>query len=134
MNAKKKILIIDDDLNFVKAVELSLLKKGYEVDTAQVGEIGLNKLNKNKPDLVILDIMMPGMNGFQVCDRIKDNPANKDVKIVVLSGIDINEGFEKAMAKKVDWYIVKPFDLNYLFKILDMLFNKKKNIKPEDIK
>lgn len=76
--------------------------------------------------MVILDVIMPGMDGIHVCQKIKDNPDTNDIQVLILTGKNTDETFEKAVRKKADWYIVKPYDVVYLLKILAMLIKKKK--------
>lgn len=124
MTKNKKILIIDDDYIAVEALQMILLEEGYEVISANVGEIGLNMVNKEKPDVVILDIKMPGMDGCKVCEKIKSNPDTKNIKVLMLTGFSTDEYFDESIKMKADWYILKPYEVCYMLKILDKLLNK----------
>ena len=107
MELKEKVLIIDDDKNICELVSLYLLKEGYEVFTAFNGVDGLEKFKSVNPDIIILDIMMPGMDGWEVCRTIKKKYTTP---ILMLSAK--GETFDKVLGLELgaDDYIVKPFD------------------------
>jgi len=107
MELKEKVLIIDDDKNICELVTLYLLKEGYEVFTAFNGVDGLEKFKSVNPDIIILDIMMPGMDGWEVCRTIKKKYTTP---ILMLSAK--GETFDKVLGLELgaDDYIVKPFD------------------------
>jgi len=107
MELKEKVLVIDDDKNICELVSLYLLKEGYEVFTAFNGVDGLEKFKSVNPDIIILDIMMPGMDGWEVCRTIKKKYTTP---ILMLSAK--GETFDKVLGLELgaDDYIVKPFD------------------------
>ena len=107
MDLKEKVLIIDDDKNICELVSLYLLKEGYEVIIAFDGREGLEKFESDHPDIIILDIMMPGMDGWEVCRTIKKKYTTP---ILMLSAK--GETFDKVLGLELgaDDYIVKPFD------------------------
>lgn len=111
MDLKEKVLIIDDDENICELVSLYLLKEGYEVVSAFHGREGLEKFETEKPDIIILDIMMPGMDGWEVCRTIKKKYATP---ILMLSAK--GETFDKVLGLELgaDDYMVKPFDTKEL--------------------
>jgi len=121
----KKILIIDDEAEVVKVLQICLEQHGYKVITGYNGESGLKKAKDEVPDLVILDIMLPDMDGYQVCERLKSDPSTKDIPVIMLTVKSMGEDIEKALEKKADWYIVKPYDEKYLLKKIDYLLQKK---------
>ncbi len=104
----KKILIVDDDLESIKLVGLVLQKRGYEIAAAQMGTLALEKAEKEHPDLVILDVMMPDMNGCEVCRRLRGNPATADLPIIMFTAkTRVNDkvaGFQAG----ADDYLTKP--------------------------
>ena len=107
MDMKEKVLVIDDDRNICELVGLYLAKEGYEVISAFDGVEGLRKFESEKPDIIILDIMMPGMDGWEVCRTIKKKYSTP---ILMLSAK--GETFDKVLGLELgaDDYIVKPFD------------------------
>ena len=105
--ANEKILVVDDDTNICELLRLYLTKEGYQVTTANDGEEGLEKFNQLKPDMVLLDVMMPRMDGLEVCRRIR-KLGNTPVMMLTAKG----ETFDKVLGLELgaDDYMVKPFD------------------------
>ena len=108
---KERILIIEDDDQILKILRRSLVYEGYQVDTAADGEEGLNQLRDNKPALVILDWMLPGMDGLEVCRRIRDL-GNQPV--LMLTAKDTLEDRVQGLDAGADDYLIKPFELDEL--------------------
>jgi two-component system response regulator MprA len=108
---KERILIIEDDDQILKILRRSLVYEGYQVDTAADGEEGLNLLRDNKPALVILDWMLPGMDGLEVCRRIRDL-GNQPV--LMLTAKDTLEDRVQGLDAGADDYLIKPFELDEL--------------------
>jgi two-component system alkaline phosphatase synthesis response regulator PhoP len=107
--AKGKILVVDDEIYIVHILDFSLGIEGYEVMTALDGEAALAKVAQDKPDLIVLDIMMPKLDGYETCKALKSNPETKDIPVILLSAkgrnVDQKVGFEVG----ADDYITKPF-------------------------
>jgi len=102
----KKILVIDDDPTFVRLVEQVLTRKGYEVLSADSGEKGLRLLFVHRPDIVLLDVVMPGMDGWQTCSRIRDI---SDIPIIMLTGKQKSEEDKvRGLDYGADEYLIKP--------------------------
>ena len=85
--SKKKILIVDDDHDFVDAVRAVVEDGGYDVDVAYDGKEALDKVAQTKPDLIILDVMMPVMNGHDACKQLKANPETQNIPIILLTAV-----------------------------------------------
>ncbi len=126
MAKKKRILLVDDEIDFVELVRTRLEDNNYEVIIAYNGEEGLEKAEREEPDLIILDIMLPKISGFDVCRKLKIEENFKDIPIVMLSAKfqpnDIT--FGKAMG--ADAYITKPFEPQVLIEKIRELLDKKK--------
>lgn len=105
----KSILIVDDEPYIVKSLEHVMRKAGFDVDTAYDGEEGLRKAESDKPDLVILDVMMPKRDGFSVCEAVKSNPNLQSTKIIILTAKGRDSEREKGLALGADEYLTKPF-------------------------
>jgi twitching motility two-component system response regulator PilG len=106
---KKKILIVEDEDTLLKLEATLLTSKGYDVEGVMNGQSALESMLTFKPDLVLLDIMIPGVDGFEVCQRIKDNPATKDIPVIMLTAKKSREDMERGEQVGADWYITKPF-------------------------
>jgi len=107
----KKILVVDDEPNLIELVKAILSEGGMEVISATNGQEALKKLDSVKPDLVILDMMMPGMSGREVCERIRKNPKTKDLKIIFLTVAKFSETGKNVLeGLNVLDYITKPFE------------------------
>ena len=108
---KPKILVVDDDENISELISLYLEKECYDTETAGDGEEALQLIEVYNPDLILLDLMLPGMDGYEVCQNIRKN---RDTPIIILSAK--GEVFDKVLALKMgaDDYISKPFDTNEL--------------------
>jgi len=125
---KKKILVVDDDKIIVETLVQALEEDeyGYEMISASDGfEAGL-QVNHFKPDLLILDIMMPDINGYEVCQKIKSNPETKDIKIIVLSAYLDDDAFNQMKEYGADACFSKPLPLEQLkFEVAKLLGLKK---------
>jgi CheY-like chemotaxis protein len=107
----KKIMIVDDEDNILELVKAVLENEGFEVITASEGNECLEKLKTIKPDLILLDMMMPGMSGREVCERIRANPDTKDLKVAFLTVAKFSEAGRDVLEKmNVSDYITKPFE------------------------
>jgi DNA-binding response OmpR family regulator len=109
MSKTPSVLIADDEPNILLSLQFLMKKTGYEVRTAKDGEEALAEISRAAPDLVLLDVMMPKIDGFSICERIRANPEWNDVRIIMLTarGRDIER--EKGLALGADDYITKPF-------------------------
>lgn len=105
----KKVLIVDDEPNIVAALEFLLEKNGYQVRVAANGEDALAQLDAFIPDLVLLDVMVPRMSGYEVCQRMRAQPKWRDIKIVMLSAKGREVEVSKGMSLGADLYVTKPF-------------------------
>ncbi len=105
----RSVLVVDDEPNIVLSLEFLIKQAGYEVRIARDGDAALKAIEERLPDLVLLDVMMPKRDGFDVCETIRANPVWKKIPIIMLTakGRDIER--EKGLALGADAYITKPF-------------------------
>jgi len=103
---KMKVLVVDDEIHMVRLMEYTLLRNGYQVLTAFNGVEAVSKVNSCRPDLILLDIRMPAMDGFEVCKVLKDAPSTRDIPIIIVS---IIADKDKAEIMGASSYILKPF-------------------------
>jgi two-component system alkaline phosphatase synthesis response regulator PhoP len=123
---KREILVVEDNPQTVKLIKFILEKNDYSAVTAKDGEKGLQMAKEKKPDLIILDLMLPGMDGYRVCETLKADADTKEIPIIVLTALDTGADFEKALEKKADWYITKPFEPQHLLRRIEYLIEKRK--------
>ncbi len=105
----KKILVADDEQNIVISLEFLLRRVGFEVVIAHDGAEALERIRAERPDLVILDVMMPKRTGFEVCQELRQDPAFRDLRIMMLTAKGRDTEVSKGMALGADHYMTKPF-------------------------
>ncbi len=110
----KNILMIEDDGDLRLLIKRCLKKDAHEVHEAWSGEEGLEKLSALKPDLVILDLGLPGMNGIQVCQKIRATPESASVPVIVLTSEDKHSVMEECKAAGANEFITKPVDIHQI--------------------
>ena len=110
----KRILIADDEPNIVVSLEFLMKKMGYVVRVANTGADALDAVREFEPDLILLDIMMPQMSGFDLCQTVRENAAWKGIKILMLSAKGRQIDMSKGMGVGADAYVTKPFSTREL--------------------
>jgi len=121
----KQVLIVDDEQNILISLEYLMRREGYEVRVARDGEEGLRSLRDQPPDLVLLDVMMPKLNGFEVCQAIRADSALAGVRVLMLSAKGREAEIAKGLSIGADAYISKPFSTRDLVaKVKSMLENQ----------
>ena len=115
---KKKILLVDDETEFSEMVKMRLEANGYEVATAESGEIGLAKAGAWNPNLILLDVMMPGMDGFQVLRKLREARGTKYTPVVMLTAKGETKSIFKAQDYGVADYLIKPCDSRDLLEVV----------------
>lgn len=121
--AKKKILVVDDEGELVKGLQIRLEASGFEVIAAFDGQEGLEKARDEKPDLILLDVMMPKMNGYQVCRELKNDENTKNIVVIMLTAK--GQESDKFWGKEVgaNDYVIKPFESSELMEKIKELLN-----------
>ena len=112
----QSVLVVDDERYIVTSIEYLMKNAGFEVGVAYDGEEALAKVKEMVPDLVILDVMMPKLDGFEVCETIRANPAWKSVRIIMLTAKGRDSEREKGLSLGADDYITKPFSTRDLLR------------------
>ncbi|MBI2311918.1 MAG: response regulator [Betaproteobacteria bacterium] len=110
----KKVLIADDEPNIVVSLEFLMERNGYVVKVANNGEDALKCVAEFVPDLILLDVMMPHMSGYDVCQKIRENPAWQNIKIIMLTAKGREVEVTKGIALGADAYVTKPFSTKEL--------------------
>lgn len=119
----KKILLVDDEPHVIRSLKFVLEKQGYETDFADNGEDAVNKVREFRPDLILLDIMMPKKDGYDVCQEIKNDPDLKDTYVIILTAKGQERDRIKAFESHADEYITKPFSPSGLLSRLKELLS-----------
>lgn len=118
---QKKILIVEDEESLLKLESILLTSRGYAVTGVVDGKSALESISADPPDLVLLDVMLPGIDGFEVCRRIKSDPATRHIPVVMLtakkSAGDVSQGAEAGS----DAYLTKPFKSAQVMQIIESL-------------
>jgi DNA-binding response OmpR family regulator len=118
----KRVLIADDEPNIVTSLEFLMEQAGYETQVASNGQEALDLATSFRPDLVLLDVMVPLKSGYEVCQRLKSDPATRGIKIVMVSAKGRDVEVAKALELGADAYITKPFSTRELVaKVREML-------------
>ena len=105
----RTVLLVDDEPNIILSLEFLIEQAGYEARVARDGDAALKSIEERKPDLILLDVMLPKRDGFDVCERIRANPAWNDIRIIMLTAKGRDSERERGLALGADAYITKPF-------------------------
>lgn len=105
----KTVLIVDDEPNIVISLEFLMKREGFEVSVAGDGEAALREIEARVPDLVLLDVMLPRKNGFEVCQQIRSDPRWQAIKVIMLTAKGRDTEVAKGLALGADSYVTKPF-------------------------
>ncbi|MCG6912249.1 MAG: response regulator [Deltaproteobacteria bacterium] len=119
----KKILIVDDEPNIIIPLQFLMEQNGYDVQVAKSGEEALESISRYRPDLVLLDIMLPGIDGFEVCEIVRLKPEWRNMKIVFLSAKGREVDIAKGMVLGADKYITKPFSNQEIIESVEKLLD-----------
>lgn len=107
--SRKKILIVEDEESLLRLESILLTSKGYDVKGVPNGQAALEAIALQKPDLILLDIMLPEIDGFEVCRRIKDAKDTSHIPVIMLTAKKCQDDFSRGQEVGADWYITKPF-------------------------
>ncbi len=120
----KKVLIVDDEPDILEIISFNLIKEGYEIQTAKNGIEALDLIGQFKPDLVILDIMMPRMSGTEVCKIVRSKPEYNDILIIFLTALNDESSQIKGLESGADDYISKPISPKVLVSRVNAIFRR----------
>jgi DNA-binding response OmpR family regulator len=105
----KKVLIVDDEPSIIVPLQFLMEQNGYETRVAFSGEEAMETVTESHPNLILLDIMLPIIDGFEVCQRVRENPEWNDIRIILLTAMGSEANIAKGLALGADAYITKPF-------------------------
>ncbi len=118
----RKILTCDDEKNIVRLIQVNLERQGYEVVTAYNGRECLEVVEREHPDLIVLDLMMPEMTGFEVLDALKKNPATEHIPVIMLTARTQDQDVLRGWQAGVECYLTKPFNPIELITFIKRIF------------
>ena len=125
---KTKILVVDDEPNIVQTLQDRLEMNEYQVITAGNGREGLEKVEQEKPDVILLDVIMPIMDGHEMLEMLRKQPGGRDVSVIMLTARSQTQDIARANACGIDDYIVKPFDLSELLEKIESVVEHRKSV------
>ena len=117
---REKVLIIDDEKLIVKSTGMALKYFGYDTLEAFAGESGIAMAQQGKPDLILLDIMMPGMDGWEVLQRLKEEETTRNIPVIIFTAKEYSNGPALAKSMGASDYIAKPFEPDILHKLIEI--------------
>ncbi len=123
---KTKILVVDDEPNIVQTLQDRLEMNEYEVVTAGNGREGLEKFEQEQPDVILLDVIMPIMDGHEMLEVLRKRPTGQSVSVIMLTARSQTQDIARANACGIDDYIVKPFDLSELLEKIESVVEHRK--------
>ncbi len=124
-----KVLVVDDEDNIIELIRLGLRYEGFQVEVASDGEQGIALAQRIDPDLVILDVMMPGIDGIEVCRRLRSNPTTRDVPVLMLTAKDEVGDRILGLQTGADDYLTKPFDFYELLERIKAILRRQSRAK-----
>lgn len=118
-----KILVVDDDKNIIATVKVMLSQKGYEVVTAYDGEEALVKVKENNPDILLLDLMLPKLNGFEVLKELREKYHDKWRPVIIISAKDDLESVKECYGLEADHYLIKPCSIEHILRGIETMIS-----------
>ena len=118
MIESKKVVVVDDDLKVTMLMERALMKRGFQVFSANEGKKALELVKTKNPDVVVTDILQPGLDGVSLCNLIKNDPILANIKVIIISGVYNEASFKMQMDCPNDGFIEKPVDMNNLVELI----------------
>lgn len=119
----RSVLVVDDDPAIRKVLTTTLELEGYEIDVAVDGEEALARVEERVPDLMILDVMMPKLNGLDVLERLRGQEETSNLPVILLTAKSSQEDQWEGWRRGVDYYMTKPFDVEDLLRFIDFVFS-----------
>ena len=121
----RTILLVEDEPSLIELMNIYLSRRGYRIVTVADGAEVMNQARSVKPDIIILDIMLPKLNGFEVCSLIKSDPALKQIPVMILSALVQKSEIEMGIRMGADLYMTKPFQNSDLLANIEKLLERK---------
>ena len=126
--SKAKILVVDDEPNIVQTLKDRLEMNDYVVVTAENGDVGLKTAHDEQPDLVLLDVIMPILDGHEMLEKLREQEWGKEISVIMLTARSQTQDIQRARACNIDDYIIKPFDLSELLEKIENILERRKSL------
>ncbi len=120
-----RVLVVDDEPDVHAVLDKMLSSSGYNVDAAYSADEAFRIIGQNRPDIVLLDLMMPVVSGIEVCNRLKDDPATRDIIVLIVSARDEQRDRIEGLTHGADDYVSKPFHLKALMRKIEHMLEKR---------
>lgn len=130
---KNRILVVDDEADILELVRYNLQKDGYEVICVESGEDALDSVSEGKPELIVLDLMLPGMGGLDVCRKLKGNPQSRDIPIIMLTAKGEDADIVAGLELGSDDYVTKPFSPRVLLARIRAVLRRNSQGIPDEV-
>lgn len=127
-----EILVVDDEMPIVELIKYNLRKEGFSVITADNGATALRYAREKNPDLIILDLMLPDMSGYEICKTIKDNPTTTDIPIIFVTAKDDDKDIVKGLELGAEDYVTKPFSPRVLLARVNRALKRLHDLPPKE--
>lgn len=129
---KKSVLIVEDEEDILALLHFNLLKAGYHADCASDGEAALTAVSEKKPDLILLDLMLPGIDGLEICRRLHSEAQTSEIPIIMLTARGEEEDIVRGLELGADDYVTKPFSIKVLLARIQSVLRRRSEFKPEE--
>ncbi len=126
--SKAKILVVDDEPNIVQTLKDRLEMNDYVVVTAENGDAGLKTAHDEQPDLILLDVIMPILDGHEMLEKLRRQEWGREISVIMLTARSQTQDIERARACNIDDYIIKPFDLSELLEKIENILERRKTL------
>ncbi|NIM18399.1 MAG: response regulator [Candidatus Aminicenantes bacterium] len=124
MLKSKKVVVVDDDEKVIALIEKALIRNGFQVFSALEGQKALELVRKEKPQVLITDILLPGIDGVELCKAVKDDPETSDIKVILITGVYNEASFRLEMNCRADGFIEKPIDIKEFCRLVNEKMNQ----------
>jgi len=125
--AGERILIVEDEEDIQELLRYNLAQEGYRISSVFTAEEGLQQCLSDAPDLVLLDLMLPGMDGLAFCQQLKQDPATRNIPVIMVTAKDVGAKIQADMKLEADDYISKPFSVDHLLNTVRTVLDRRAN-------
>lgn len=132
VDSKKTVLVVEDEEDILALLHFNLIKAGYQVVCATCGEEGLHSVTEHKPDLILLDLMLPGIDGLEICRRLRGHESTKETPIIMLTAKGEESDVVKGLELGADDYVTKPFSIKVLLARVKTVIRRRKDVAEDD--